>query len=335
MAAERWIRENPQAEVERVVCDDARIRRLVGRDFPEAGLADSVLIKAGQVTGVDILRHYDREPPVEPTLEPPDDKSIRRHFHRLLRQAETLRSQLQVPTSMEVFSLETCNTVVSSELSGATPWSERSWGSCFGTPLQWRQTVDQNEPIVEVRLPMESEDIFSYLRDHLSAESPDITEILGEWRETISEWLQLCLEQISQTVAACQERTGLDYVGGGRLEGLYPTAPAYVCRYALNPPDPPDMPRLDRIRREDTWWLVPPELPAWGLAQGSADALDQLSLILTEVIADTARQPVWARIHELSSDLERQTARLRSQLTVVIERGDVKGTCRACPGQTP
>lgn len=207
--AERWIKESPQVEVETVVGDDARIRRLVGRDFPGMGLIDSVLLKAGQVTGDDILLRYGRKRSVDRRLEPLDAESLRRHFTRLGYQAGAMREQLQVPKPMAIFSPDTCGMVISSQISGVIPWSGPQWGSCFGTPLEWRQSTDEDEISVQVKLPLELNDTFRNLRNHLSAEFPTIIDAFEEWREMMGRWLQLCLDQIHWAVAICSERTGL------------------------------------------------------------------------------------------------------------------------------
>ncbi|NQT74490.1 MAG: hypothetical protein HQ553_17260 [Chloroflexi bacterium] len=330
--AERWIKTSPQREVEMVVGDDDRIRRLVGRDLPGSGLVDAVLVKAGQVTGDDILKHYKRDRSIDPTTGPLDVKSLRRHFGRLRLKAETMRNQLQVPEPSQILSPETCGMVISSQLSGAIQWPGPQWGSCFGTSVEWRQTTDIDDILVEVRLPLEADDTFGNLHDHLSAESPEMIDAFVEWRETMGQWLQLCLEQVHQTVGNCRERTGLDYVGSGIPEGLFSATPAYVGQFAWHHPDANATPQLDRIAREEKWCLVPSGLPGWGLVLGPPDALDQISQALTKLIADTAGQPVWTRIRQMHDDLGQRTAQMRSQLTTIIERGEFKGTCPACPG---
>lgn len=60
--AEEWFATCPPGEAFALV-DDQVIRRLVGREFPDMGLADNKLIKAGQVSGDDILRYYGRVRP--------------------------------------------------------------------------------------------------------------------------------------------------------------------------------------------------------------------------------------------------------------------------------
>ncbi len=347
--AERWIRESPQAEVEMVVGDDARIRRLVGRDFPGMDLTDSYLIKAGQITGDDILLHYGRPRPIgigpdpyyempRPIDKGPDPLGVKlldRHFARLSRQAEAMREQLQVPIPTAVFSPDICGTVISSEMSRSSAWLGPQWRSGFDIPLEWRRSTGGEGMAVEARLPLEAEDTFGNLRDHLSAESPNTVEAFEIWRTTMSQWLQMCLDQVYLAVAACRERTGVDYIGGVLSEGLYSTAPAYICQFALYDLDSIANPQLNRIARDDHWSLVPQDMPAWGLVLGQQDTIDRVSLALTDLISETARQPVWAQMREMYIDLEERTSRLRSQLAAIIERGEFKGTCPACPGGSP
>ena len=57
--AERWFNSCPQGEAF-VLVDDQRISRLVNRDFSDMGLTSKQLLRAGQVTGDDILLHYGR-----------------------------------------------------------------------------------------------------------------------------------------------------------------------------------------------------------------------------------------------------------------------------------
>lgn len=330
--AERWIKTSPQWEVEMVVGDDDRIQQLVWRDFPGMGLDGSILLKASQVTGDHILLRHDRKRPVNRTPGPLDVKSLRRHFGRLSLKAETMREQLQVPKPSQIFSPDTCVTVIPSHISGVNHWPGPQWGSCFGTSVEWRQSMDEGESLVEVRIPLEADDTFGNLHDHLLAESPDMIDAFEEWRETMGRWLHLCLDQVHQAIADCRERTGLDYIADGIPEGLFSAAPAYICQFAWHHPDANATPQLDRVAREDHWCLVPSGLPGWGLALGPPDTLDQTSRALIELITDTAREPVWIRIRQMHGDLGQRTAQMRSQLTTIIERGEFKGTCPACPG---
>ena len=57
-AVERWFRELTQEEAARL-CDDQAIKRIAGRELVSLEeVSHEVLIKAGQVAGDDILRHY-------------------------------------------------------------------------------------------------------------------------------------------------------------------------------------------------------------------------------------------------------------------------------------
>jgi hypothetical protein len=55
---EQWIRRCPLVEAINL-CDDQAIKRLVGRDFPGMKeISGEILVKAAQLVGEDILRHY-------------------------------------------------------------------------------------------------------------------------------------------------------------------------------------------------------------------------------------------------------------------------------------
>lgn len=59
--AEQWIRTCALNEAV-AFCDDQAIKRLVGREFPSLKeISHELLVKAGQLTGDDILRHYRRD----------------------------------------------------------------------------------------------------------------------------------------------------------------------------------------------------------------------------------------------------------------------------------
>lgn len=332
--AENWIKESPQTEVETVVGDDARIRRMVGRDFPGMGLIDSLLIKAAQITGDDILLHYGRRRSIDRGPDPLGGALLSRHFARLCRQAEAMRKQLQLPIPTAFFSPDICSTVVLSGMSGSSAWLGPQWRSWFDTPLEWRRSTGGEGMAVEARLPLEAEDTFGNLRDHLSTESLNIGGEFEIWKTIMGQWLQTCLDQVHLAVTACRERTGLDYIAGGIAEGLFPAAPAYICQFAWLHPDANATPPLNRIARGDHWCLVPPDLPGWGLVLGPQDTIDQASLVLTDLISETARQPAWTQIREMHIDLKHRTAQLRSQLAAIIERGEFTGTCPSCPGRS-
>lgn len=58
VGSERWIETCPLDEATGF-CDNAAIKRLVGREFPlSPEISPELLVKAGQVTGDDVLRHY-------------------------------------------------------------------------------------------------------------------------------------------------------------------------------------------------------------------------------------------------------------------------------------
>ena len=92
---ERWFADELIYQDAVTFADDQAVKRLVGREFPDyEELEPSVLVRAGQVTGDDILRQYRRDY----TLTRIDPRQLKDHVAGLTMVAERLNISLSFPS---------------------------------------------------------------------------------------------------------------------------------------------------------------------------------------------------------------------------------------------
>lgn len=265
--AERWFTICPQGETLTLV-DDQRIRRLVGREFPDMGFTPNQLIKAGQITGDDILLHYDRVHPREvKTAEETSSlgeaeavskvgsvyiKLLERHWDRLREQAITVRTQLLPPDVEALFGVKVCYKVYNAVQTVSPLLSTSSWKKVIDAPFELRLSGSATERAIEVKLLVEKEFLFPHLISHFEAEFGEFTR-LEAWKEQLGQLIQVCLEEAERISRSCSGSSGMYYLDKGRQKGLSWHFPAYVCQFILNhlysetvPRNPAEIPYLDR-----------------------------------------------------------------------------------------
>jgi len=270
--AERWFASCPQGEAFALV-DDQGIRRLVGREFPDMGLTPNQFIKAGQVTGDDILFHYGRSHRREgrPIVDPLHAKLLERHWDKLREQAITLREQLLHPDIEALFGAEVCRKVHNAVESGASLLSTSSWREIVDAPLELKLSGTAQERTAEVRLSVEQEFLFPHLVSHLQAELAKFTQF-EVWKSQLGRLIQTCLERAESVTRSCSGAAGMYYIGGGRQKWLSFYFPAYVCQFVFNHPYSEIMPRLHtELQPDGLWKLMPEESPAITLAVDTAE----------------------------------------------------------------
>ena len=331
---ESWFRNSPQAELT-ILLDDSRIRRLVGRDFTDMGLAPADLIRAGQISADDIRLHYDRAGRTDTALErrafdPLYTRRLEEHWERLRQVAASLREQLSPLPARILFSAEVCRMVHAAAESGAPlPRGDR-WRQVFDAPVEVREAVAGGQRAIETRLLVENEFLFPPLLSHLQAEFPEFAELTA-WKARLGEVVGACLEQVRDVTLSCSTAAGLPYVRAGASEWLSFQFPAYVCQFVLSGPHAAPLPGLRTEREADgSWRLVPEDYPAITLAGGSATDDSRCREALAAVIGRHAGREVWPLISSELAALEASAAPLRLMLTTVIERGDFRATCPLC-----
>jgi hypothetical protein len=348
--AERWFNHCSQGEALALV-DDLRIRRLIGREFPEMGLTPTQMIKAGQITGDDILFHYGKALPdeVKATKERPSlgqaegmarvapvyIKLLEHHWDRLREQSIAFRTQLSPPTIETLFAAEVCHKAYNAVQSGAPLLPSSSWSRVFDAPFDLRTSGSVTGGTIEVRLLVEEEFLFPHLVSHLEAEPSQFTQF-GDWKEQLGRLVQLCLERAENISRSCCLPSGMYYLGRNRQKGLSWHFPAYVCQFILSHLHLETAPRFHTEPRSDGLWvLMPEEFRAITLAVDTRDHIDRDQEVLVKQVKDNVKIPVWQQISHALIDLKINSDQLQATLTTIIERGNFKGTCSLCEEYFP
>ena len=346
--ADKWFANCPQGEAFALV-DDQGIRRLVGRDFPDMELSPNQLIKAGQVTGDDILLHYSRVRPhedrsaeeipslveVEPVarVDPVYVKLLERHWGRLREQAIAFRTQLLPPDIETLFGAEVCRKVYHAIQSGASLLSTSSWTKVVDAPLELKLLIGTaQERMAEVRLSVEQEFLFPHLLSHMQAEFAEFAQF-EVWKTQLGRLVQMCLERAENVTRSCSGAAGMYYSGGGRQKWLSFYFPAYVCQFVFNHTYSETMPKLyTELQPDGLWKLMPEECPAITLALDSADHIHRCQEVLIKEVRDNTRLEVWREIGKELADLQTKADQLQIMLTTAIEKVNFKGACSLCEG---
>lgn len=345
--AERWFMSRPHGEALALV-DDQRIKRLVGREFPDMGLTPNQLIKTGQVTGDNILLHYGR-------VHPDEDKSagavvplgesrhvaivdsvraklLERHWDRLRKQAIILRTQLSPPNIEVLFEADVCRKLHGAIESGSSLLSTSSWTKIIDAPLELKLCDSVEQRTVEVRLSVEEEFLFPHLASHLQAESGQFSQFEA-WKSQLGRLMETCVQIAERVPQNCRVAAGMYYLGRSRQKGLLWHFPAYVCQFVFNHPYSEIMPRLHtELQPDGLWKLMPEESPAITLAVDTAEHIHRCQEVLVKEVRDNAGLQVWRQISSDLTELRAKSEQLQTMLTTVIERGNFKGTCSLCEG---
>ena len=345
--ADRWFSSCPHGEAVALV-DDQRIKRLVNRDFPDMELTSKQLIKAGQITGDDILLHYGRVRPradraageathspevtqginVNPTYV----KLLERHWDRLREQAVALHTQLSPLDIDTLFAAETCRKACNTFQSGSPLPLSHSWSQVIDAPLELRLSQVSGRRVAEVRLLVEKEFLFPHLLSHLQADFTEFTQF-GDWKSRLAQLIEDCLERLSEMSRACAVSSGMYYFtkqGHGALSYHFP---AFICQFIMSHPDSDIKPRV-RIEPQPSglYQLVAETWPAITLAVDTADHISRCQEVLLKQIKDNTRLQVWRRIYTDLTDLNTGASQWQVMLTTVIERGSFQGSCPLCQG---
>jgi hypothetical protein len=331
---ESWFRNSPQAELT-ILLDDSRIRRLVGRDFTDMGLAPADLIRAGQITADDILLHYDRAGRTDTALErrafdPLYTRRLEEHWEKLRQVAASLREQLSPLPARILFSAEVCRMVHAAAESGAPlPRGDR-WRQVFDAPVEVREAVAGGQRAIEARLLVENEFLFPPLLSHLQAEFPEFAG-LATWQARLGEVVGACLEQVRDVTLGCSTAAGLPYMSAGTQEWLSFQFPAYICQVVMENPGRETAPELvTEVQSDGSWRLTPRDYPAITLAGGKATADARCREAFDSEFRRNTCLEVWRQIAGDLERLESGASELRPMLATVIERGDFRATCPLC-----
>ncbi|HEY77718.1 MAG TPA: hypothetical protein G4O09_01225, partial [Dehalococcoidia bacterium] len=244
--AEQWFIDCRQGDASALL-DDYRIKRLIAREFLGIGLKDDQLIRAGQITGDDILLHYGRVLPsetgeaaadIEPVIpvSPVYVKLLTTHW-RLLRQlAITFRTQLTPPGTDQLFTAEVCRRAYQARQSGVTLLSPTSWTTVIEAPLELRLSPGTaRKRTVEARLPVEAEVLFPHLVAHLKAEPGGFPRFRA-WKTWLGRLVEICLESAADLTQRYRDAARMYYQGDRRQRGLFFRCADYIGQFVLNHP---------------------------------------------------------------------------------------------------
>ena len=331
---ERWFKEDPQGEG-MALLDNQRIRRLVGRDFPDLELEPSYLIRAGQITADDILLHYDKAGRTSDvrerrSVDPLYARRLEEHWAKLRELTVALREQLSPLPVRILFSAEVSQSVHAAAESGEPPFQGDRWRQVFNAPVEIRSVAGGGEAAIEARLLAQGEFLFPHLISHMKAEFSEFGS-LDEWQSRLGEVLGACLDRSRDVTSSCSTAAGLPYLRAETQEWLSYQFPAYLCQVVMQTLGRETAPELvTEVQADGSWRLRPKDYPAIALAGGSATADARCREAFAGEIARNAGITAWRDVATGLATLEADAAPLRMLLTTVIERGDFRGTCALC-----
>lgn len=138
---ERWIQTRTFAEAA-AICDDQAIKRIVGRELVQLQEVNhDILVRAGQVTGDDILRRH-RSDYLEQRVKAIPDKYIEKHWSDLARVAGELAENLSVLLLADdkgnaIYRIN--GNVVFGGVAEIDPYMEGMWGEEFDSLVQLKR----------------------------------------------------------------------------------------------------------------------------------------------------------------------------------------------------
>lgn len=179
---------------------------------------------------------------------------------------------------------------------------------------------------------MEEESLFLYLVSHLQAEFAEFIQF-DLWKSQLGHLIQTCWERAEKVTRNCTVSAGRYYLGKSIPQGLLWHFPAYVCQFVCHHFDSETAPKLaTELQPDGLWKLVDQEYPAVTLALDTETHIRRCQEVLVNEVRDNAGLPVWHQIKRELADLQTSADQLRSLLTILIERGNFKGTCALCEG---
>ena len=152
-------------------CDDQAIKRLVGREFPTLEqISPELLVKAGQVTADDILRHYNRQDYLRIRLKHKEEQK----FLALLKQWRGQVQFLSVDQLLRKVYLENWRTDLEREVTETEEVSQAYLHV-------WRRHWETVPRPYKAMLPVESETLFQRLKEsYPGAEIWQAQELWGQ-----------------------------------------------------------------------------------------------------------------------------------------------------------
>lgn len=336
--AERWFADCPESKAIGLTAQ-WRLKKVIDDRFPKLELDRTDLIRAGRITSKDILLHYGRihplkdKPPTEatpgPVAQPIYTKLLEQHWEKLQQLAIELREQMSPPRLDVLLGRDFCQKVrAAGSVSGLFPVSD--WVKLIDAPLELRLLPSDKEKVIEVRLLVEKEFLFPYLATHLEADLTEFPEF-EKWHDQLGRIILRCLKVMERLTQHSSQATEMPYLVEGRGKGLTWWCPVYIYQFVLNYGHSKRVPRLDIIPVPGGLWrLVPTELLSMTLAIDTEDNIRRCQEVLAKEVKANARLKASDELRHDLFEFRLRSDLLQSCLSIIIERGDFKGTCSLC-----
>ncbi len=319
---EKWLREQDYHSVARI-CDDQSIKKMVATEAIYWGLEEEVLVRLDRLTQDDILRHYRTDYIKQRGSKDTNlvsQKRLATHYQRLCKLVEEFSNRLRIPELPRLHLLT---------LESGTP-IPHSLSDMFGPVIM---TYGDNEA---VRLDVEGEFLWDYLKEHLIAEFPEFSENLGDWKKGIAIIAKRCHDIIKTIADGLAEKRwdaaefGLSQDSKDYGPGVYCnllTVSIYQCVVDNY------LPQFRRTRDSRGLLLLDMEGP-WGqrsVVRGGSPLLDQVEQFCHDMVGDEAiKKKVRQTLSLVKNNLEPLQESIKRKLQLVLERGTFKGSCQIC-----
>lgn len=275
-----------------------------------------------------------------PTQAPEESKAVApspltlRHWDRLRNSATEFHAQLSLPSPASFLSSEVCRRIHTAVHSGSPLLVSWSWVTVVDAPFEAKLQTDKVKEEIEIRLLVEKEFLFPHLMAHLKAEFTEF-EQFGTWKDKLGKLVGECLQIAQRVTQNCRMRAGMYYLSAERQTGLSWDFPAFTFQAVLENPYREYIPQLEVVPQPNGLWkLVPKEHPNVTLAVDNKGHIHRCQELLVSQIRENISLRIGPQINEKVRELTRVSDLFQTMLTIVIERGDFKGTCSLCEGYT-
>ena len=271
-------------------------------------------------------------PPESEVLAP--NPLMLRHWGRLRHLATEFHAQLSLPSPASFLGSEVCRRIHTAVHSGSPLLVSWSWVTVVDAPFEAKLRSDKAKEEIEIRLLVEKEFLFPHLMAHLKAEFTEF-EQFGAWKDELGRLVGECLQIAQRVTQNCRMGAGMYFLGGERQTGLSWDFPAFTFQAVFENPYREYIPRLEVVPQPNGLWkLVPKEHPNVTLAVDNKGHIQRCQELLVSQIRENISLRIGPQINEKVRELTRVSDLFQTMLTIVIERGDFKGTCSLCEGYT-
>ena len=188
-----------------------------------------------------------------------------------------------------------------------------------------------------VKLDVEVSDPFLWerLQEHLTAEFPELSQNLGDWKRDIAALVERC-HDITKTIVGqlakkrwdsaepYLDQASKDYGPGVFYDIL--TDLVYECLITRR------LPEFQRVSDSRGLLILVMEHSTGrqSVARGEGALLDQVQQHCVDIVKSLARKKRITKVLDIVEQLDSKQELFRKKMRVVLERGTFKGTCSIC-----